>query len=149
MTLIENKIKVFFDTNVVIDAFTLRDMNYRDSYHLMMLVLDGKIKGYICSKQITDIYYILRKYISDDAKRKSITQDISQVFEMLPLLPMDIKQSFNTEIKDYEDAVLAEIAKVNCINFLVTQNVEDYKNSSVYAITPTELYNFIINNKLI
>ena len=149
MTSTENKIKVFFDTNVVIDAFTLRDMNYRDSYHLMMLVIDGKIKGYICSKQITDIYYILRKYISDDVKRKSITQDISQVFEMLPLLPADIKLSFNTEIDDYEDAVLATIAKTNCINFFVTQNVEDYKNSSVYAITPTELYNFLINNKLI
>lgn len=149
MTSTENRIRVFFDTNVVIDAFTLRDMNYQDSYHLMMLVLDGKIRGYICSKQITDIYYILRKYVLDDNKRKLITQDISNVFEMLPLLPSDIKQSFNSEIKDYEDAVLAEIAKVNCINFFVTHNVDDYKNSSVLAIAPTELYNFIINNKLI
>ena len=145
----ENKIKVFFDTNVIIDAFTFRDNNYRDSFHLMTLSLSGKIHGYICSKQITDIYYILRKYIDNNKIRKSIMQDISEAFDVLPLLPSDIKISFKSELDDYEDAVLEEVAKVNCVNFFVTHNIKHFENASIIAITPTDLYNFILNNNLI
>ena len=149
MTSTENKIKVFFDTNVIIDAFTLRDNNYRDSFHLMNLSASGKIKGYICSKQITDIYYILRKYIDNNDLRMLILKDITEAFTVLPLLPSDIDLSLKSELKDYEDAVLNEVAKVNCVNFFVTHNIKHYEKGSVFTMTPTDLYNFIINNNLL
>ena len=56
MTSIENNnIKVFVDTNVIIDALTLRDYEYKPSKALLYNITEGKVKGYICSKQITDI----------------------------------------------------------------------------------------------
>ena len=149
MTLIENsKPKVFFDTNVIIDDFNLRDINYKASYHLFMLAVDNKINGYVCTKQITDIYYILRKYVSDDAIRKNMVNDICESLKMLPLLPSDLLLSFKSNLKDYEDAVLDEVAKVNCINFFVTHNKKDFENGSVVAVSPEDLYQFIINNNL-
>ena len=59
MTSIENKqIKVFLDTNVIVDALTLRDYDYRPSQKIIRHIVAKNIRGYICSKQITDIYYI-------------------------------------------------------------------------------------------
>ena len=55
MTSTENSpIKVFVDTNVIIDALTLRDYEYKPSKALLYNITEGRIKGYICSKQITD-----------------------------------------------------------------------------------------------
>ena len=131
--------KVFFDTNVLIDAFTLRDYSYKDSRDLIIKVANKEIDGYFSSKQITDIYYSLRKYVSDEDKRKQIIKDIMQTFTVLPCLPSDLQVSVKSKIDDFEDAVIEEIAKVNMIEYIVTSNIKHFINSSLVIISPNDL----------
>lgn len=131
--------KVFFDTNVLIDAFTLRDYSYKDSRDLIIKVANKEIDGYLSSKQITDIYYSLRKYVSDEDKRKQIIKDIMQTFTVLPCLPSDLQVSVKSKIDDFEDAVIEEIAKVNMIEYIVTSNIKHFINSSLVIISPNDL----------
>lgn len=131
--------KVFFDTNVLIDAFTLRDYSYKDSRDLIIKVANNEIDGYLSSKQITDIYYSLRKYVSDEDKRKQIIKDIMQTFTVLPCLPSDLQVSVKSKINDFEDAVIEEIAKVNMIEYIVTSNIKHFINSSLVIISPNDL----------
>ncbi len=131
--------KVFFDTNVLIDAFTLRDYSYKDSRDLIIKVANKEIDGYLSSKQITDIYYSLRKYVSDEDKRKQIIKDVMQTFTVLPCLPSDLQVSVKSKIDDFEDAVIEEIAKVNMIEYIVTSNIKHFTNSSLVIISPNDL----------
>lgn len=131
--------KVFFDTNVLIDAFTLRDYSYKDCRDLIIKVANKEIDGYLSSKQITDIYYSLRKYVSDEDKRKQIIKDVMQTFTVLPCLPSDLQVSVKSKIDDFEDAVIEEIAKVNMIEYIVTSNIKHFTNSSLVIISPNDL----------
>lgn len=149
MTSIENKpiIKVFIDTNVVIDAFTQRDLNYKPSQQLLRYIAIGKIKAFICSKQITDLNYIFRKYYSTKEEIRKTLKTLSELFEMLPLLKGDILACFNTNLSDFEDAVLDEVAKVNMIPYFVTNNTDDYKDSKSMVLTPDQFLTLFQLNK--
>lgn len=138
MTSIENKIKVFIDTNVIIDAITKRDYEFKYSESILRAVLKDKIKGYICNKQITDIYYILSKHIKNEFINRDYIETIVETFDVLPLLNGDILACLKTPMKDFEDAIIDEVAKVNMIPYIVTNNIDDFKNSQVPAVTPEQ-----------
>jgi len=131
--------KVLFDTNVIIDAIAERYSDYDYSQKLINKVVDGEIDGYICSKQITDIYYILRKYF-DEKRRRLIIKSILETFKVIPLLPSYLSYCINSKIDDYEDSIIDEVASVNMIDFILTNNINDFSNSKAVIISPKELY---------
>ena len=135
---------VFVDSNVILDALTERDNDYASSQRLLYLISLGKIKGYISSNQITDIYYVLRKYVETEEKRREYIKTILSSFTVLPLLSsyFDVALA-KTELKDFEDAVLEETARVNVIKFIATKNTKDFKRSRVPAVTPAEILTLI------
>lgn len=141
MTSTENKplMRVFIDTNVIVDALTDRDYKSNTSVKLLQLIIEGQVKGYICNKQITDLYYILKKYISNETARRNLITTILKTFELLPLLKGDILACIHTSINDFEDAVLEEVAKVNVIPYFVTNNTKDFKNSRVTILSPEQI----------
>ena len=130
--------KVLFDTNVIIDAVTLRYNHSIYSQKLWIKAIDGKIQGYICSSQLTDIYYVLRKYVDEATKRKIIRAVLSS-FTVLPLLPSFTSYCVDSDMEDYEDAILDEVAKVNMINYLVTNDEKDFQKAKSTIITPKNL----------
>lgn len=134
--------KVLFDTNIIIDALTDRTKGFNYSQKLLLMAADKVIDGYISGKQITDIYYILRKYLDEEKRRKTI-RTLSEVFTILPLIPSYITYCVNSSINDYEDAILDETAKVNVIPFIVTNNSKDFINSKVGIISPEKLLTLV------
>lgn len=135
----ENKrIKAFIDTNVIIDALTERDYSYLASRQVWRCVLNGTVKGYICSKQITDIYYIFRKYYKSEEEIRSNISNIVESFEMLPLLSGDVLACLKTKMPDFEDALIYEIAKVNMIPYIITNNVKHFKECDCLVLTPQQ-----------
>ena len=135
--------KVLFDTNVIIDGLIERDLDYKPARQLIRYAAINKIKGYISAKQITDIYYVLRKYLENELQRKAIIKTILETFEVLPTLKSDIAYSMNSEINDLEDALLDEVCKVNSIDYLITNNIKDYEKAKSIVLTPSQVLEFI------
>ena len=131
--------KVFFDTNVLIDAITCRDFDYKNQKQLLRYVAGEVIKGYISMKQITDIYYILRKYVSSESEKRRIIHVLLEQFETLPCLKSVCEYSLTSDIDDYEDAILEETAKIFKVDYLVTNNTVDFQNSKLAVVSPKEL----------
>ena len=137
MTSIEsNRPRVFLDTNVIIDALTLRDYDYLPSRQIWRHILYKEIDGFICSKQITDLYYIFKRYYKNEDIARQYIEDIGKSFEVLPFLKGDILACLKTEMPDFEDAVLCEVAKVNMIPIIVTNNIDHFKKCKMMALTP-------------
>ena len=137
--------KYLFDTNVIIDALTSRNNISVYSQQLLKEVASNKIKAYLSCKQMTDISYILRKYYSQD-DIKEILGYLLEMFELLPILPSDIKIAQSLKISDFEDAVIYETAKTNMISCIITNNVKDFNNAKIGIMTPKELIT-VLNNK--
>ncbi len=136
-TSIENN-ACLFDTNVIIDAFSNRSGDSKYSQYLMSLAASGRVHACLCSTQITDIYYVLRKYMSDEERRRAI-RILLDAFRILPLLGSDLSYCLKAEIADYEDAILDEVAKVNCVRTIVTNNKIDFCKSKNVIVSPKEL----------
>lgn len=139
--------RYLFDTNVIIDALTERHPDYKCSQFLLKRVASKEIAGYICSKQVTDIYYILRKYYGEKERRQLIKM-ICETFEIVPLLNSYLSYCLKSEIVDYEDAIIDEAAKVNMIDAIVTNDIKDFANSTRVIFSPKDLYTLlnVVNN---
>ena len=135
----ENKqIKIFLDTNVIVDALTLRDYDYRPSQKIIRHIVAKNISGYICSKQITDIYYIFRKYFKNERDIRDAVNTIVEFSEVLPFLKGDILACLKTEMPDFEDAILYEVAKVNMIPIIITNNINHFRGCQTMVLTPQQ-----------
>ena len=51
-----------------------------------------------------------------------------------------------SNINDYEDALMVQTASANRMDYIVTRNVKDYKNSHVKAVTPADMMAIIRSN---
>jgi predicted nucleic acid-binding protein len=58
---------------------------------------------------------------------------------VLDILAYNIKTVFDSPIMDFEDALIEETAYQTKIEYIVTRNVNDFKNSRVKIITPKKL----------
>lgn len=131
--------KVFFDSNVIIDALSERKESFY-SLNLVKKVILGSIKGYLATKQITDIYYVLKRYGFTSEERVKLLKVITTHFQLLPTLSSDIKYSIEKyQEGDFEDFVIDNICKVNCCDYFVTSNTEDFKNSTNVVFAPKDL----------
>ena len=59
-------------------------------------------------------------------------------FEVLPFLKGDALACLKTDMPDFEDAVLCEVAKVNMIPIIVTNNIEHFRDCKAMALTPKQ-----------
>ena len=64
--------RVLIDTNVLLDVLMGRQPYYDISNNILKLCSDKKIEGYIAAHSIPNMYYILRKYMPEDIRRKAL-----------------------------------------------------------------------------
>lgn len=141
------KLKVFFDSNIIIDGLTCRDYSFKPSRSLLVFAAAQQIKGFITAKQITDIYYVLKHYFSTESERRRAIKMICDIFEILPTTKSDIQYCLNTKMKDLEDALIDEVCKVNCMDYLVTNNVKDFDGAKSCIATPEQLVTLLDINQ--
>lgn len=136
--------KYFFDSNVIIDAFSSREGSTFYSRDLLRRVASGEIKGCLCSKQITDIFYVLRKYIPSAQERKRVISILLDNFEVYPLLKSQLTYCINIQFQDYEDSIIYEVAMNNCVKAIITSNKKDFEKAGrALILSPKECYELI------
>jgi predicted nucleic acid-binding protein len=131
--------KVLIDTNIIIDVLAKREPFYQNSVQILRLSETGKITAYLSANSVTDIVYILRKYLSDRSVLTGTVQNLLSIVEVADILKTDILKAFELNFTDYEDALQARCAKRLKADFIVTRNQADFINSPVPALTPEAL----------
>lgn len=129
--------KVFFDTNVLIDAFSNRDELSKFSEQCYLLVLSKEIKGYISSNQLMTFYYVFSKY-TDKGFALDCLNQIMSVFEVVPFSKYNVLQSIKNDFGDVEDGAQDDCCKEFCCNFLITRNSKHFSKSKNRIFTPKE-----------
>ena len=129
--------KILIDTNVVIDNLARRD-KYAESLQIFELCESGSLDGFLTTITVMDVIYILRKHMTS-AKVRSAVQLIMQIADVIPVLKSDINAALISSFSDTEDAVQASCAARVKAEYIVTRNVNDFKDSTVPAITPVDM----------
>jgi len=132
-------LKVLFDSNVIIDVFTKSPSS--NSYSLMAFrkAITYEIEAYISSKQLTDIYYVLRKYEADETKRKEFIRYLTKVFIVLPFNREDIELALTLKGKYFEDNTLIATSIHNNLDAIVTSNKKDFNSDTISIFEPKDI----------
>ena len=130
--------KIYFDTNIVIDILKRREPYYENSNAIFMLAVDEKIDGIIGASAITDIYYIVKKEHADTKTTVGIIFDILEIIKPVDILVSDIYHAAKLGFSDFEDAVISAIAQREKADYIITRNTADFSKSAVPTITPDD-----------
>jgi len=129
--------KIFIDSDVLIDVFLQRAPFYKESAQLLSLADSGKIKGYTSALVLCNLYYILRKDLGHKASL-SVLSEILDMLEILDLKKSNIENALTGSLADFEDGVQNAIAEAAKIDFLVTRNTSDFKKVKTKIVTPKQ-----------
>ena len=131
-------IKVFIDTNVILDVLLEREPFFSSSKEIWSLVERRKITGFISINSLTDIFYIARKHINSDGAHELVNK-LLYVFDFVPLSKSTVKQALSLEIKDLEDALQVISARKALTDFLITRDIKGFMSvTDIKIITPEE-----------
>lgn len=128
--------KALIDTNIIIDTLQHRE-GFTDDAELLILQA-YEYDGYITATSVTDIYYIQRKYYHDREKAIENLKKVFRLYSIIDVTETDCRNALRNGMSDYEDAIIAESARRNSIDYIVTRNTKDYKNSGITVYTPAE-----------
>jgi len=130
--------KILLDTNIVIDILSKRMPFFQDSYDSFLKILKMKDIPCISSSSVTDIVYILRKYITDKTLLSQTVKTFLKILEIEDTKRTTVEDAFDLNMKDYEDSVQLMIAKENKIDLILTRNKKDFENPSIKVMEPKD-----------
>ena len=130
--------KVFVDTNVMLDYISKRSARYDDARAIMESFRSGRNKGYIAAHSVTDVFYVLRKEYSDEERRTLLALYLDLVDVVRTDRDKIISALERKDFHDFEDCLQDECAFACDADYIVTRNVKDFEQSKVKAITPAD-----------
>jgi len=138
--MVDNPIpKVLLDTNVVIDYLLEREPFVDDAEEVIRYTVDYESNPAMSASAVTDVFYVISRYTkSRDASIKLLDKLLFYV-RVVDTLANDVYCALGSDMEDYEDAVVAQVALSGRFDYIVTRNTRDYKYGPVPAITPKEL----------
>lgn len=129
--------KLCFDANAVIDVFLISD-DFFHSYVSYDVALLNKHEVYVCASSMPTIAYVLHRRGLPVDKVSRALPSIFELFNILDVTESDCKLAATSDMRDYEDAVIAESCKRNGVDLIITRNIRDFANSPVPAATPED-----------
>ncbi|MFP3089364.1 PIN domain-containing protein [Treponema sp. TIM-1] len=139
--------KVLIDTNVIIDVLEQREGFFRDSYRLIQLAGQERLEAFMSAGAVTDVYYIISRSLHDAQKVKEKIIGLTALISICDTTAGDITTALTFPIADFEDAVIAAIAKREKADYIVTQNETDFTHSPVPVISPTRFLRQFMGNE--
>jgi predicted nucleic acid-binding protein len=129
---------VILDTNVVLDVLANRMPFVEESAKAMALAEQSGCNVAITANTVTDLYFLLRRYLSDDTRTKAVLLGAVERVTVLDTTRELCLLAFRSPVADFEDAVLVESAKRWSADCIVTRDDSGFTASPIEAITPTQ-----------
>lgn len=129
---------VLIDTNIVLDILEKRLPFYESSNDVLSLCASKKIKGCIALHSISNIFYILRKRYSVEDRRRLLL-GILNFLQIANASHENVRNALErNDFPDFEDCLQDECASQNHADYIITRNIDDFFNSNIPAITPSD-----------
>jgi predicted nucleic acid-binding protein len=132
--------KVFIDTNVMLDFLGEREKFYLDAAKIATLADQKKITLVVSALSYATVSYFITKYEGIE-KTKNKLRKFKVLSSICELDEKIIEQSLGSEFKDFEDALQYFSALRTECNVLITRNEKDFKLARLPIMNPKEFLN--------
>ena len=130
--------KLFLDTNVLLDVLAQREPWVQDAATLLSLVDSGQVQGVVAAHTITTLHYLLSKHLG----RAKAATALVELVDLVTIATVDasvIQKGLALGWDDFEDAVQAVCALQIGADYFVTRNKQDFSALSIPVVTPSEV----------
>ena len=131
--------KLFLDTNVLIDFILERPLFYQPAAMIVSLAAERKIDICVSALSVVTANFICieRCKMPLDVYRRKV-DFLRNFIEVCSVDSSDINSSYEANWKDFEDGVQYFSAIRSGVDYLVTRNVKDFEENDLKAITVDE-----------
>ncbi len=129
--------RVLFDSDVLLDILAQRSPFVVASARALDTVTQEQAEVYVSGHAVTNIFYILRRQIGNEAARELLSRLLQRI-QVASVTDEVIRQALQSSMADFEDAVTSAAASAASLEVIVTRNTSDFASSSVPAMLPEE-----------
>ena len=130
--------KVFYDSNVVLDVLLNRAEFVQDSLSALKYSENRIVKGFISVVSITDIFYLVNRNLKDSSLSIEKIKILLNIVRIAKADKKTVQNAIKSGWKDFEDAVQYSVAKKIRASCIVTRNKKDFAQSDIPVYTPSE-----------
>lgn len=134
--------KLFLDTNVMLDFLGERDPYYISAAKIATLADKRKLKIVVSALSYATTSYFLTKYDGLE-KMKIKLRKFKVISEICELDALIIEKGLNSDFSDFEDSLQYYSALRTECDIIITRNEKDFKKSQIPVMTPDEFLNSI------
>lgn len=129
--------KICFDTNIILDIFA-RAEQFPESVFAYDIASIRHFECFISASAVTDVAYLLHRLGNTKPQTKKTMKTLFEMFSIFDTNENDCHHALDSDITDYEDALLSTSAERHLIDLIVTRDKRDFKNSEVPILSPDE-----------
>lgn len=130
--------KVFLDTNILIDVLARRQPFHVDSAAVWNLAEQGRIEGVVSVVSFTNVFHIVRK-LANGPTAQSAIKVLRVVFAPVACDARILTQAIDSEVRDFEDAVQYYSAIQSGADCMLSRDPDDFpRTSDCPVLTPAE-----------
>ena len=130
--------KILFDINIILDLLLPRKPYLYNAVKLVSAVENSVIDGYLCATSVTTIQYLVQKTLGRSESRR-MDKKLLSIFTISQVNKITLERALDSNLGDFEDAVMNESAISSGLDGIVTRNLKDFKKSKLSIYGPDEL----------
>ena len=127
--------KVCFDTNVVIDILGKSEwvVPSMAAYDVANL---NEFDACLVASVVPDIAYILQRRGLSPKRVRTVLPDLFEMFDILDVTASDCQKAAESEMNDFEDAVIAASAARNGVDLIISRDEHGFDGAPIASMTP-------------
>lgn len=137
--------KIFLDSDIILDALLAREPFHKAAISLIDMAHKSYFEAVTSSVVFVNVHYFLNK-LTPATKMESLRRFRSVVL-IVGVDDKVIDMAFESNFKDFEDAVQYYTAEKEGCNYIITRNAKDYKNSKISILNADQFIQMLSNAK--
>ncbi|MGH7144172.1 MAG: type II toxin-antitoxin system VapC family toxin [Planctomycetota bacterium] len=134
--------KLFVDTNVLLDHIAARQPFAREAAHIWALSESDRVHGYVSAISFNNVWYIVRKAAGRKEADRAVRL-IRDVFHTVALGERLLNRAIDAGFDDFEDAIQFHAAAQVKAQYLVTRDPGDFPDTGPAILTPAEFLGIV------
>lgn len=129
--------RVFVDTNVVVDYLARREEFYRPASVIFDMARRNLLVCVVSSLTFVNCAYVMRKHFGKD-ETLAMLDAFMQTVEVSPIDRGVLEKALESKPYDFEDAVQYYSSDIKGVDIIVTRDEKGFSNCKVPIMTPSE-----------
>lgn len=137
------------DTNIIVDVLRKRAFDYESSRLLLALGSLHEFELWISPSQLSDLFYVLtsggKKHLA-----APVAEELSSILSFVRVCSFghdDALSALSCGFDDLEDALVYQAARAAKAEAIITRNQEDFKLSTIPALSSAEFFEWLASEK--